>query len=305
MFFITLITVAIMLLYAVPGFLLVKSKLIKENSIKAFATLLMYASQPCMMIYAFQKVKFSIELTINMIIILVLSLFIILFMVGIAYLIFRKKHGDVKYRIATLAMSFGNCMFMGLPLLESLLPDYPEGLIFSTIFSLSMNIVGWTLGSAVIANDKKYCSIKKAVLNPAVLALVVIIPLFCFNITIPDKLSEAISLLGRMATPLCMLIMGMRLATMNFKKIFLGKLQYISIAVKQFIMPLLALILVWFLPIDFNMKLTFYILCSVPVASVVLNFSEMIGEGQEDAANTVLLGTMLSIITIPIMLCWL
>jgi predicted permease len=38
-----------------------------------------------------------------------------------------------------------------------------------------------------------------------------------------------------------------------------------------------------------------------PVASVVLNFSEMLGQGQKTAANLVLLGTGLSAITIPLM----
>ena len=38
-----------------------------------------------------------------------------------------------------------------------------------------------------------------------------------------------------------------------------------------------------------------------PAASVVLNFAEMLGEGQETAANLVLLSTMLSALTIPLM----
>jgi predicted permease len=38
-----------------------------------------------------------------------------------------------------------------------------------------------------------------------------------------------------------------------------------------------------------------------PVASVVLNFAEMLGEGQETAANLMLLGTSLSVLTIPVM----
>ena len=41
------------------------------------------------------------------------------------------------------------------------------------------------------------------------------------------------------------------------------------------------------------------ILCATPVASVVLNFAEMLGEGQENAANLVLLGTSLSVVSIP------
>ena len=99
-----------------------------------------------------------------------------------------------------------------------------------------------------------------------------------------------------------MLIMGMRLASVPLKPIVTRKLNYLVLFLKQLIMPLLGLIVIFFLPIDTNMKLTFYIICCCPVASVVLNFSELLGQGQEMAANLVLLGTFSSIVTIPIMM---
>ena len=49
------------------------------------------------------------------------------------------------------------------------------------------------------------------------------------------------------------------------------------------------------------MKAVLYIICCCPVASIVLNFSEILGEGQKEAASTVLLSTILSILTLPIM----
>jgi predicted permease len=45
-----------------------------------------------------------------------------------------------------------------------------------------------------------------------------------------------------------------------------------------------------------------YILACCPVAVVVPNFAEMLGEGQKESANTVLLGTLLCIVTLPVML---
>ena len=82
---------------------------------------------------------------------------------------------------------------------------------------------------------------------------------------------------------------------------FTTKQIYISIAMKQFLMPILALLMIVFLPVDSGMKAVLYIICCCPVASVVLNFSEILGEGQKEAASTVLLSTILSILTLPIM----
>lgn len=302
-FTVTMYTVAIMLLYSFPGYALVKAKKIAPSSISAFATMLMYVSQSCLVVYSFQKVEYTPKLFREMIIFFGLAVFIQVGLLGFYYAIFRRKYKDVKYRIATVASCFGNCAFMGVPLLEALLPDYPQAVVFSAVYSIAMNLIGWTAASAIIANDKKYIKIKSFILNPAVIALCAALPLFFTNTYIGNtRVGEAVFLLGRMTTPLCMLIMGMRLASVPLKSVVTRRINYLVLALKQAVMPIVGMAIVFFLPIDCNMKLTFYIICCCPVASVVLNFSEMLGHGQEMAANLVLLGTFSSIITIPVMM---
>lgn len=302
-FTVTAYTVAIMLLYSLPGYALVKSKKVSPSSISAFATMLMYVSQPCLVVYSFQKVTYTPELFKDMLIFFALSMGIQVALICIYYLIFRKKYNDVKYRIATVSFCFGNSAFMGVPLLEALLPDYPQAVAFSSVYTIGMNLIGWTAASAIIANDRKYIKIKNFILNPAVLALFVALPLFFTQTYIGDtRYGDAIFLLGRMTTPLCMLIMGMRLASVSLKPVVTRGLNYVVVVLKQIAMPLVGMLLVLFLPLDTNMKLTFFIICCCPVASVVLNFAEMLGEGQEMAANLVLLGTFSSVITIPVMM---
>ena len=300
-FFIALSTVAVMLLYACPGFLMVKSGLIKGDAVSAFAKLLMYVCSPALIIYSLSRVEFSLSMLADM---LFVFFFVLILMVTVLLtfrFIFRKKITDVRYRVYTLSLCFSNCAFMGVPVLEALLPDYPQAVAFSAMFSLVMNILGWTLGSAIITNDPKYMSAKKIALNPAVLSLLVAIPLFVTGVELPAELADMIALLARMTTPLCMLIMGMRLATMSVKKVFAVPAQYLIIAAKQLALPLIALLLLQLFPVDANLKTSVYIMVACPVASVVLNFAEMLGEGQETAANLMLLGTSLSVLTIPIM----
>ncbi len=302
-FVVTAYTVAIMLLYSLPGYALVKAKKISPSSISAFATVLMYVCQPCLVIYSFQKVSYTPEFFKDMVIFFILSIAIQVGLLCIYYLIFRKKYEDVKYRIATVAFCFGNSAFMGVPLLESLLPDYPQAVAFSSVYTIGMNLIGWTVASAIIANDKKYIKIKNFILNPAVIALAVALPLFFTGTYIGDtRFGNAIFLLGRMTTPLCMLIMGMRLASVSLKPVVTRGLNYVVVILKQVAMPLVGMLIVLFLPIDTEMKLTFFIICCCPVASVVLNFAEMLGKGQEMAANLVLLGTFSSVLTIPVMM---
>lgn len=301
-FITTLIAVATMLVYAVPGFISVKTKLIKPESISAFAVILMYVCSPCLTVYSINAVPaYSKELLLQIVGFFLLSLAAQAIMLGIAFLIFRKKYDDVKYRICTVATSFGNCAFMGVPLLEALFPGNPNVTILSVSYLLGMNIFGWTIGSAIITKDKKYIKPRKAILNPAAIAMIVCIPLFFVQWRLPEKVASIFTLLGRMSTPMCMLIMGMRLATVKPKSLFCTPIQYVIVAVKQLIFPFIGMLLIWFLPFETYVKHTMFVLCCTPIASVVLNFSEMLGEGQETAANLVLLGTVSSIVTLPLM----
>ncbi len=300
-FITALITVGIMLCYAVPGFLLIKSKLVKSDAIPAFARLLMYVCSPMLVINSIISVEFSIDLMWKMLFAFFFILAVLVVFLVIFSFVFKKKQEDPKYRIFTLCTSFSNCAFMGVPVLQALLPNYPEAVALSAMFSLSMNILGWTVASYVITKDKKYMSIKKIVLNPAVIALFIALPLLVFGVDFPSQIDGMIELLAKMTTPLCMLIMGMRLACAPLKDVFTSPQQYLIALIKQVALPLLVMLILLPIPVEHNLKLTIYIMFICPVASVVLNFAEMLGQGQKTAANMVLLSTSLSAVTIPVM----
>ncbi len=300
----TAIAVATMLAYAVPGFLTVKCKLIRAESISAFSVVLMYICQPMLTITSFLNATFSLDFFWKMIVAFVLAGVLQLGVILIAYFCLKKQYDkDIKYRIATIATAFGNCGFMGVPLLQAIMPEAirNNAVVLSVMFLLGLNLIGWTFASYLITGDKKYISVKKAVINPAMLGLVIGLPLFIFGVKLPAEVFNCVELLGKMTTPLCMIILGMRLATITFKEMFGSPFQYFIVAVKQIIMPMLGLVLIWFIPIDFYIRQSLFILAATPVASITLNFAEMLGKGQKTAANLVLLGTLLSILTLPLM----
>ena len=203
----------------------------------------------------------------------------------------------------TIATTFANCGFFGIPIIEALLGEAASELIvYTTIFSLVMNVAGWTVGSAIISQNAKYMSVKKIFLNPATISVAVALVLFIFSVPIEPNVGNMIGVTGRMATPLSMVIMGMRLGTMKLSSLFKDVKVYITVAVKMIVMPLVAFAIVYFLPLGAGIKMTFYIVSACPTASVVLNFSELVGEGQKEAASMVLASTILSIVTMPIMM---
>ncbi len=302
-FLVTLIAVAVLLLVAAVGYIMLKAKLVEDSLMKGLSTIILYVCQPCLAIYTFKSSEYSSEKLLDVGIFALLCVFIQGLMLGVSYLALRKKYKSAIYRILTISTTFANCAFFGIPIIEALLPDISKDLIiYTTVYASCMNILGWTVGSAIISSDRKYISIKKIILNPATLGAAFAFLLFVLEIDIQKDLYSMITITGRMATPISMLVMGMRLAKMNFIKIFADIRIYLTIFVKELLMPLVAFGLVYFLPVSYEIKAAFFIICACPVASVVLNYSELVGQGQREAANTVLLSTMLSVVTMPLMM---
>lgn len=294
------LTVAVMLLYAVPGFIMIKTRLVSDKEIGAFARLLLYVCQPALIVNSFLQIDASSKSVGEMAIVFGVMTGIICAVLAVMYLIMGKSKNK-RCRIYIIAGCFGNFQFMGIPILQALLPEYPEAVALSSMGALTMNLIGWTVGSAIITHDARYISVKKIFINPCVLSLAVAIPLFAFGIKLPEQIDGMVALLAKMSTPLCMIIMGMRLAASHVHDIFGHEKTYYILAVKQLAVPLLTFLIVLLLPIDPNIRATIFIMMCCPVASVVLNFAEMLGEGQRTAASLMLLGTMLSAVTIPVM----
>ena len=253
-------------------------------------------------VYTFSSADFSVEKLRDIGLFALATLVINGLMLGGAVLILRRKFADTSYRVLTIAMSFANCAFFGIPIIEALLPEAASGLIvYTTVYATIMNILGWAIGIAIITGDVRNISAKKIFINPAMIGIVIGVPLFLFSVELPAQLFDAVSLIGKMTTPISMLIMGMRLATTSFKMVLTSVKAYAAVAVKGILMPLIAFGLIYFLPVPIEVKKTFFIICACPTASVVLNFSELCGAGQREAASSLLLSTILSIVTLPIM----
>jgi predicted permease len=300
-----LIAVAVLLLAAVPGFLLVKKRVLGEECISGFSKILVFVCQPCLAVYTFKSAEYSPEKLADIGIFALLATAVPAVMLGGAFLLVNKKSATlVVYRIITIAAAFGNCAFFGIPIIEALFPKMAsEVILYTTVYSVIMNITGWTVGSAIISRDTRYVSVRKIIMNPATLGTAVALVMFILEIPIEKNLFSMISSGAKMATPLSMIVMGMRLSTMKLSELFSDYRLYITIAVKQMFMPLIAFLIAFFLTgVDTGLRATFYITCSCPVASIVLNYSEIVGEGQKSAANLVLLSTALSILTLPLMM---
>lgn len=188
---------------------------------------------------------------------------------------FSKKFNLNKYRILTIGAVLGNVGFFGLPIISALLPENPEVMCYSSVYVISMNILVFTAGIYCLTGKKEYLSIRSAVFNPTMLGLAVGLPLFLTNADdwMPQLLKNGIGIFGKMTTPLCMLILGVRLANVSLKKLLSRPFVYLICAAKLILFPLFCYLAVYFLPLPESFKISMLVLSGVPCASVIMGLA--------------------------------
>ncbi len=295
--------VLVTLLYIIPGFICCKTKIAKAEHLSTLSAILVYVCSPCMVVASFMETERSWRMIGQIMMFFVVSLAIQTVLTFVLYGVFHKKFENVKYRMLTVSFGLGNAGFFGIPIIKALLPGHPEVACFACVYIVGMNMLTFTIGAYCLTGDKKRMTLKKAFLNPPFISLIVALILYGINFQsfMPELLGNAVGLLNKTTTPLCMIILGIRLASVSFKKLFTRIYVYVICACKLLIFPFVCLAIVYFLPLDPVFKAAMFILGGTPCAAVMLNIAEMYDGETELAANCVLLSTLLCVFTIPIL----
>ena len=285
-----------------PGFFLTKANVLKEEHIKGFAVFLLYVCSPALSIYSFQQSECNMEILINIGILLLVTTFMQVLIMGIGFLINIKTYKiDGASRVATVAAAFGNVGFFGVPILKALLPDHPEAMVYSAVMSVMMNLIGWTLGMFMMSGDRKHVSVKNFLINPTTLCLLIALPLFFTNTSLPKPVMNFVEFFSKMSTPTAMTVLGMRLAFVKFRDL-MDYRQVVAIFLKLIALPLITFGIMYALPVDETLKISTYILSCMPPAAITLNFAELSNTSPKTAANIVVVGSLLVAITLPVLL---
>lgn len=285
-----------------PGFFLTKANVLKEEHIKGFAVFLLYVCSPALSIYSFQQAECNMEILINIGILLLVTTFMQVLIMGIGFLINIKTYKiDGASRVATVAAAFGNVGFFGVPILQALLPDHPEAMVYSAVMSVMMNLIGWTLGMFMMSGDRKHVSVKNFLINPTTLCLLIALPLFFTNTSLPKPVMNFVEFFSKMSTPTAMTVLGMRLAFVKFRDL-MNYRQVVAIFLKLIALPLITFGIMYALPVDETLKISTYILSCMPPAAITLNFAELSNTSPKTAANIVVVGSLLVAITLPVLL---
>ena len=292
-----------MLFYLFCGWGLVRADLAESDHARSVSGLLIYVCGPAMILNAFRTMKYSPENVLRLVEFFFVSLAVQVLFFLILWAVFHRKYSDSRYRILSVGSMLGNVGFFGLPLVVSLFPDSDIVACYSVMYITSMNILIFTLGTYMITKNRRFISLKSALLNPTMIGVAAALPLFLLQFEYPAALSAPLSLLGSMTAPLCMVILGMRLASMSFRELFCQPFAYAVCALKLVVFPLFAYLCAVLVPgTDGVFRTSMLVLSAVPSASMLLSMAELHRCERELAANAVLLTTLACSVTLPIIM---
>ncbi len=329
MFIKVILAIAVLLLFIVPGYVLKKVKLVDGSSKRALSSILLYVCQPALIINSFCVFSDeewaviselgSVALLKNFFIAAVISLAAMLAIFAVCKLVFIKYKDRDKANIYSYIAIFSNCGFLGVPFIEILTDGSILAVMYLMIFNLVFALVVWTLGVWLLTGDARNISLKKVLLNPSIISMVIALLLFFvpqINFFMFDGISEIRILpeyLSTMTSPLSMIIVGISMAELPLKSLFTDAGTYIAGALRLIVAPV----------VTFALAALFCVMCSgflgqtpqgeyvylAPViamcmspAATVVAMAEQYQKGEHTATVAFITNTLLSIITVPLVL---
>ena len=228
----------------------------------------------------------------------------------------RPQH--YSYQMLTI---FGNVGFIGIPLASAVLGT--ESLIFVSIYNLIFNILIYTFGISVLEKASRQQALStptesedvllisdadactptagwKKLINMGTVSSLATIILYLAPIHVPVIVSSTADYIGRATTLLSMLVLGVSVAQLTPKDIFTHPKLYGFTILRQVLLPVGFILLMR--PFITNTLIfnTMVLMLAVPAANMPLLLSKQLNLDTSTLSQAIILTTILSLVTIPI-----
>ena len=282
------------------GYAVVKAGLMKSSESKSVSVILVYLVIPCVIIKAFQ-VDYTPDVQKGLFLAIAAAVAIHILFLLITIPLKKIFQMDVIEQATSI---YSNAGILVIPLVQELLgQDY---VIYSSAYIAVQLILLWTQGKNMLCEEEKL-EWKKIFLNVNIISIIAGIVLFLFRIKFPAGVQDVLGMMNNMIGPLGMLLAGMAIAEVPLKSIFTKKRNYLSVAFRLLLYPVLGLFLMKAIQIVVNLEnssqilLTVYLACVTPACASVTSMAQLYDKDAAYASSLYVLTTLLSIVTMPVM----
>lgn len=297
--------------FVVIGFIACRVNILPKETHAPLLSFVLNITTPCLILASVNSSELDTKTFSNTIwtLVLTLVLFVIFSFVSIGLSRLMKKTSRNEKNVLSVAMLTCNSGFMGLPVSQAAFG--PAIFYLMVIQNLAFNVYLFT-GVVMQFHAGEKALIEKRNIFPAIRRLLK--PLFSFSsimsflaifflfaqIRIPEYPAGILEDIGNITVPLSMMIVGAQLGTCSVVNVISDRrLLYVSFC-KLIIQPGLALLILYFLPIDDSVKLTIVLSFAFPAAVLGAALAESENKDSTRMAEAVATSTVLSMATLPI-----
>lgn len=279
------------------GYGMGKTKLFHSDFNQRLTQFVLNLTMPCMIV---ASVMTSNTTSLALFDIIKATMILVLLLPVVAYLCVRFLPISHKGLYMFMIM-FPNVGFMGFPLMQAIFGN--EAILSTAIINMGFNLSLFTLGVLVMNYDQGdgYQLNYKSLLSPGVLASLAAILIYIFKIPFPEVITNPLTLIGNMTTPLAMMIIGATLCQYKMKDVFSDLKVYLFVIFIDVIIPLIFYPLIFMCIQDVMIQGIALIILAMPVANGAVLFAKNYHQDEFLAAKTVFISTFMSIVTIPIL----
>lgn len=294
LFFLTVLNQILIFFFLMGvGFAWGKVKRLDEQTTNRLSNLLVSIVLPSLTIDALQ-----IERTEENVKILLMTcgiaIIVYLAMIAMSTLAFRNENAS-RRSILRCGIIYSNVGFMGLPLTEALFGR--EGLLSAVVVVVLNTLLVMTHGAAVMGAPTRP---KDLLRNPGVIGTAIGVVLFLTQFPLPTPVAQTVSLVSDLNTPLAMLVLGIQISQVDLRLTLTQTVLYAASAIRLFVFPFLISLVLMPLNLDSTITSTCIVLFSAPTGGVVSMLAELHQQGKSLAAELVVLSTLLSLLTLPV-----
>jgi len=310
-----LIIMVVLISFMLPGYILKKAKMLGEGAMLALSNILLYVCQPLLTIKAFavNPIAPSMKIALNMLAVFILALIGMLAFYLLSRLVFKGMKNLKRKDVYSFVAVFSNCGFIGIPFVDMFTDGNSEAIMYVAVYNFAFILLAWTLGVYLMTQNKKDINIKAALLNPSMIGgyiglLFFFVPkINIFNMESLPELKQIPVCFSDMTSVLSMFIVGVRMASMPIKSIFVKPGAYAACFLRLIASPLimfgLTLLAGLFIDLPKNTAaLALVVAAAMSPASSCVAYAEKFNGDGEAAASAFILGTLSAVITVPVLM---
>jgi len=285
-------TIVPIFLIIVFGYILQQKGLIKAQFIQEANRFVFLFSLPVLIFTGIMKSDIKDVGLINILSVVIPTLVILCFAFLLALAMGLRK-GTLGSFVQTTF--HGNITYIGLAVLYYLLGE--EGLKKGSILIGFLILMNNTLAIAILSwtsqqHDNMWKSLVSVIRTPLIVATLMGMLFLYLDITVPKLLLKSMVILGNIALPMALIIIGASMSVSTVKSSF--RLSGIVTALKLMALPSLSFLFCYMYAIPLSDALPGIILLATPTATTSFILANQLGGNTELASGVITLSTLLS-----------